>query len=85
MVLVALKCDLRPSANDEEDATVVAGAGMEPKRPAITYAQGLEVAKRIRALRYLGMRHAAFPDVHSLATPTNIQPRMLCDEEPWCE
>jgi len=54
LVLVALKCDLRPSTTDEEDAAV-AGAGAEPKRPTITYAQGLEVAKRIRALRYLGM------------------------------
>lgn len=54
LVLVALKCDLRPSATDEEDSAVVGTAGTEPKRPTLTYAQGLEVAKRIRALRYLG-------------------------------
>ena len=49
LVLVALKCDLRPSAGEEEDANG------EPKRATISYNQGLEVAKRIRALRYLGM------------------------------
>ena len=63
LVLVALKCDLRQSqpgdaadeagreANNNEpddDGTV------EPKGPMITYKEGLAVAERIRALRYLG-------------------------------
>jgi len=43
---VALKCDLRES--HEEDGS------NEPKRPMIQYQQGLEVAQRIKALRYLG-------------------------------
>lgn len=48
-MLVALKCDLREEA-DEKDANHDA-----PPKPIITYTQGLEVAKRIGALRYLGM------------------------------
>lgn len=44
IVLVALKCDLRSG-----------GATDEAKEPVITYQQGLDVAKRIQALRYLGM------------------------------
>ena len=45
IVLVALKCDLRPSSSDEQEEG-------EPKM--LTYQQGLDVAKRIQALRYLG-------------------------------
>lgn len=48
LVLVALKCDLRPSNTEEEDGS------NEPKRQMLSYKQGLEVAKRIQALRYLG-------------------------------
>jgi len=48
-VLVALKCDLRENAAEEEDATRT-----EPKKPMIDYKQGLAVAEKIRALRYLG-------------------------------
>ncbi|KAF2397509.1 hypothetical protein EJ06DRAFT_559062 [Trichodelitschia bisporula] len=49
LVLVALKCDLRgePSEDhDQEEST-------EPKRPMIEYKQGLQVAQKIKALRYL--------------------------------
>ena len=56
LVLVALKCDLREKQNDDEDE-----ANGEPKRPLIQYKEGLAVAERIRALRYLGMPcHRAF-------------------------
>ncbi|KAL9042932.1 MAG: hypothetical protein Q9214_003646 [Letrouitia sp. 1 TL-2023] len=53
LVLVALKCDLRASSDDEEDAT-----GQDPSQPRrekdmIDYKEGLEVARRIQALRYL--------------------------------
>jgi Rho family protein len=48
LVLVALKCDLRERHNDEEDDNA------EPKRPMIEYKQGLQVAQKIKALRYLG-------------------------------
>ncbi|KAF7537893.1 hypothetical protein G7Z17_g12752 [Cylindrodendrum hubeiense] len=51
LVLVALKCDLRENGEGEEDD---ADAGEQrEKRPTITYDQGLEVARRINALRYL--------------------------------
>lgn len=45
LVLVALKCDLREQDQDDSN---------EPKQPAIDYNQGLQVAEKIRALRYLG-------------------------------
>ncbi|KAI4803501.1 hypothetical protein E4T44_11172 [Aureobasidium sp. EXF-8845] len=46
LVLVALKCDLREQANDDEESN-------EPKRPMIDYKRGLAVAEKIKALRYL--------------------------------
>lgn len=49
LVLVALKCDLREQGEDDENET---GEPRE-KRPTINYDQGLEVARRIGALRYL--------------------------------
>jgi Rho family, other len=54
LVLVALKCDLREAGDEDED-----GAGPNEdgtpreKKPMINYEQGLEVARRINALRYL--------------------------------
>ena len=51
IVLVALKCDLRPGSDEDMDGS------NEPKQTRITYDQGLEVAKRIHALRYLGTSH----------------------------
>ena len=51
LVLVALKCDLRERGADEDDEGTQRG-GRE--KAMIDYRQGLEVAKRIQALRYLG-------------------------------
>jgi Rho family protein len=48
LVLVALKCDLRK--RDDDDAE-----GAEPEKPCIDYEEGLRVAEKIKALRYLGM------------------------------
>ena len=61
LVLVALKCDLRNNSDDDDADGAAAGgdgAGDEPappreKKPTINYDQGLEVARRINALRYL--------------------------------
>ncbi|KAE9372494.1 hypothetical protein N431DRAFT_466738 [Stipitochalara longipes BDJ] len=50
LVLVALKCDLR-ELNAEDD--VDADGQHREKKEMITYNQGLEVARRINALRYL--------------------------------
>ena len=52
LVLVALKCDLREGDGDDEE--VVEGEAPREKTPLIDYQQGLEVARRIQALRYLG-------------------------------
>jgi|SRR6478735_10677986 Rho family protein len=51
LVLVALKCDLREQGEDDENAAPEAAP--REKKPMITYDQGLEVARRIGALRYL--------------------------------
>jgi Rho family protein len=51
LVLVALKCDLREQGDDEGEAA--ADGAHREKKDMITYAQGLEVARKINALRYL--------------------------------
>ncbi|KAK4950201.1 Rho GTPase [Elasticomyces elasticus] len=48
LVLVALKCDLREKHSDGDDEVE-----HEPKKPMIDYKQGLAVAEKIKALRYL--------------------------------
>jgi Rho family protein len=48
LVLVALKCDLREQEKDDREE------GREPKKPTIDYKQGLAVAEKVKALRYLG-------------------------------
>lgn len=51
LVLVALKCDLREGGVDEEGEAT--GGEQREKKDMISYNQGLEVARRIGALRYL--------------------------------
>lgn len=53
LVLVALKCDLRKKDDDDE--------GAQPEKALIQYDEGLKVAERIKALRYLGMLVAPVP------------------------
>ncbi|KAK3944032.1 ras family-domain-containing protein [Diplogelasinospora grovesii] len=53
LVLVALKCDLREASEDEEAGEAANADGQQEKKPMIKYDQGLEVARRINALRYL--------------------------------
>lgn len=56
LVLVALKCDLREKHADDDDETADQGVNRSKKeKDMIDYKQGLEVARRIHALRYLGM------------------------------
>jgi len=50
LVLVALKCDLRKRSGDEDNEDE-----SEPEKPTINYEEGLKVAEKIKALRYLGM------------------------------
>lgn len=51
LVLVALKCDLREQGDEEAEGAE--GGAQKEQKEMINYAQGLEVAKRINALRYL--------------------------------
>lgn len=57
LVLIALKCDLRQMGDEEpEEADAAAaadGSAQREKPPTISYDEGLEVAKRIGASRYL--------------------------------
>jgi Rho family protein len=57
LVLVALKCDLREGGDEDADAEADAdgegGEGAHREKEMINYNQGLEVARRIGALRYL--------------------------------
>lgn len=56
LVLVALKCDLREGSEDDDEVATAGGDGADgqrEKKPMINYEQGLEVARRINALRYL--------------------------------
>jgi Rho family protein len=79
LVLVALKCDLREQEKDDRED------GREPKKPTIDYKQGLAVAEKVKALRYLGMLWHACEQRVSRAfesSRTNTYCRMLGDEEP---
>lgn len=49
---MALKCDLRERHSDDDDDGDESGNRKE--KEMIDYKQGLEVARRIQALRYLG-------------------------------
>ncbi|KAK2075341.1 hypothetical protein P8C59_009473 [Phyllachora maydis] len=59
LVLVALKCDLREGGDEDDAAAAAVGdttnedGNPREKGPTINYDQGLEVARRINALRYL--------------------------------
>lgn len=53
IVLVALKCDLREQDNEDDDSAEATNGAQQEKKPTISYNQGLEVARRIGALRYL--------------------------------
>jgi Rho family protein len=71
LVLVALKCDLRKKEEDDAD-------DQQPEKPCIDYNEGLRVAEKIKALRYLGTAVM----VESNWEPANMCRRMLRDEEP---
>jgi Rho family protein len=71
LVLVALKCDLRKKEEDDGD-------DQQPEKPCIDYNEGLRVAEKIKALRYLGTD----VKVESNWEPANVGHRMLRNEEP---
>jgi hypothetical protein len=77
LVLVALKCDLREQGRDEEDEEQQ-GA----RKQMIDYKQGLAVAEKIKALRYLGEFGFLLWVVGDKADKTF---RMLRNEESRCQ
>lgn len=70
LVLVALKCDLRKREDDDAE-------GAEPEKPCIDYEEGLRVAEKIKALRYLGTTKSHSNEL----TITNSLNRVLSYEE----
>lgn len=78
VVLCALKCDLREEVEKDDDDEEGA-----PQRHIITYNEGLEVARRIGALRYLGMWSSASYLNADLMQDANIDNRMLSDAQSW--
>ena len=54
LVLVALKCDLRERDDDDDGDDDPKKREGGPKKEMIDYNQGLAVARKIQALRYLG-------------------------------
>ena len=80
LVLVALKCDLRANADDTDDR--VDDNPNHPKREQvmIDYKEGLEVARRIQALRYLGTSNIFLVEYcvyHGLSSVQNAQLRKI--------
>ncbi|MCJ1370223.1 Rho GTPase [Loxospora ochrophaea] len=53
LVLLAMKCDLREKSTDEEETEDNGQEQTKEGKELIDYKQGLEVARRIQALRYL--------------------------------
>ena len=49
-----MKCDLREKSTDEEETEDNGQEQTKEGKELIDYKQGLEVARRIQALRYLG-------------------------------
>ena len=75
---MALKCDLREKHSDDDDEGD--DSGNRKERETIDYKQGLEVARRIQALRYLGMLH----DVRywALKVVADLDTRVFCQAKP---
>ena len=96
LVLVALKCDLRESGDEENaensnnaddadgSAAADGGAGTKgEKKPMINYDQGLEVARRINASRYLecsAMRNRGVNEAFTEAARVALTVRKERDE-----
>lgn len=66
-MLCALKCDLREEQEKEDE-------NAQPAPPTIQYKDGLEAAKTIGALRYLGMSKT----LKTLSITVTDDTRMLC-------
>jgi hypothetical protein len=80
LVLVALKCDLRKRGVDGEEGD--GDDDSQPEKPMINYDEGLKVAEKIKALRYLGTLYV--PCYTSLPT-ADMNHRMFRNEEQRCQ
>ncbi|KAK7751129.1 Rho GTPase [Diatrype stigma] len=100
LVLVALKCDLRENTEEEDDeaAAAAAAAGADPaaaaapaaqkeKKPMIDYNQGLDVARRIKAMRYLecsAMRNRGVNEAFTEAARVALSVKPAGEKEAKC-
>ena len=82
LVLVALKCDLREMKKEEDEEAAQEGEGA--KRQMVDYKQGLAVAEKIKALRYLG-EFASQSRLLGLGDGADFVCRVLSDEESRCQ
>lgn len=86
LVLVALKCDLRENGEEEEEGGATDGAQRE-KKPMIEYNQGLDVARRIKAMRYLecsAMRNRGVNEAFTEAARVALSVKPSGEEESKC-
>lgn len=95
LVLVALKCDLRESAEEDEEGAAATGggngadgvSGPREKKPMINYDQGLEVARRINASRYLecsAMRNRGVNEAFTEAARVALSVKKEREESKCC-
>ncbi|KAF2823492.1 hypothetical protein CC86DRAFT_68526 [Ophiobolus disseminans] len=80
LVLVALKCDLRK--RDDDDAE-----NGEPEKPCIDYEEGLRVAEKIKALRYLecsAMKNRGVNEAFTEAARVALQVKTSKDKSGGC-
>jgi Rho family, other len=85
LVLVALKCDLRE--NNEEDEDAAADGAQREKKPMIDYNQGLDVARRIKAMRYLecsAMRNRGVNEAFTEAARVALSVKSSNEQESKC-
>ena len=82
LVLVALKCDLREKHSDDDEENGDHNTSRSKKeKEMIDYKQGLEVARRIHALRYLGTSTRLLQTV-SISCSLGSSSRMLSKMQP---
>lgn len=80
LVLVALKCDLREKHADDDEETGDHNTSRPRKgKEMIDYKQGLEVARRIHALRYLGKSKRLLRTILSIAHQDHLECSAKCN------
>ncbi|KAI8948080.1 putative RHO3 protein [Xylaria longipes] len=93
LVLVALKCDLRENGEEEEEggasaaAAPAADGAQREKKPMIEYNQGLDVARRIKAMRYLecsAMRNRGVNEAFTEAARVALSVKPSGEQESSC-